>query len=127
MTVTPDVGYIDDENENNPDAPKRKFSIGRSGVKLIATSSVRFVISSAITTLVPVETKREKRKIFVASMVLSGMLNEQVKPYVDREIDEAIDFCREVYKYAQKMQEQQEQKDSETDAFVDVVHNAPDL
>lgn len=100
-----------DENET----PKRKFSIGRSGVKLIATSSVRFVVSSAITTLVPVETKKEKRKVFVASMVLSGMLNEQVKPYVDREIDEAIDFCREVYKYAQKMQEQQEQKTAETD------------
>jgi len=108
MTEIREDEIVDAEIVNGNDTKSlKKFNPGRSGLKLIATSSVRFVVSSAITTLVPVETKKEKRKVFVASMVLSGMLNEQVKPYVDREIDEAIDFCKGVVEHINKMQQAQ--------------------
>lgn len=103
-----DAVLVDEEDENSP---AKKIRITRSGIKFIATSSVRFVVSSAITTLVPVETKKEKRKVFVASMVLSGMINERVKPYIDNEIDEALDFCHEVLNYAKKLQEKQTDSD----------------
>lgn len=114
------IESADDQKES----PMQKFSISRSAIKFVATSSVRFVVSSAITTLVPVESKKEKRKVFVASMVLSGMINEHVKPYVDTEIDDALDFYREVVKYAKTLQAKQ---DKETDDFLDTVRNAPDL
>lgn len=101
MTEIVDGEIVDGTTNENP---LSTFNPTRSAIKLIATSSVRFVVSSAITTLVPVETKKEKRKVFIASMVLSGMINEKVKPYVDAELDDAINFCRDVMSYVEKLQ-----------------------
>ena len=43
---------------------------------------------------------------------MSGVINEKVKPYVDRELDDAIEFTRDVYNYTKKLTA--EQKAAET-------------
>lgn len=105
-----DAELVDDPT-NETEIAKYAGSIPRMGIKLLATTSVRFVVSSAIATLVPVETKKEKRKVFIASMVISGAINEHVKSYVDTEIDEAINFCHEVIKHVTKIQTESDNTD----------------
>lgn len=98
-----------DNTDNN--LPINKISVTRGCVKFLATNAVRFVVSSAITTLVPVDSRKDKRKVWIASMVISGVINEQVKPYVDNEINEALEFCREVVKYTKKLQDETSKSD----------------
>ena len=115
MTEILEGEIVDGVADDSSTESLKKINPARSAIKFVATSSVRFVVSSAITTLVPVETKKEKRKVFIASMVLSGMINEKVKPYVDTEIDDAIEMVREVVKQVKKLDEKRKAEAAEAD------------
>lgn len=89
------ITSISDTDDTVIDVEKLTITKGglfRGGIKFLATSSVRFVISSAVATLVPVENAKDKRKAFIGTYVISGMINEKVKDYIDGEIDDKLEY-----------------------------------
>lgn len=67
-------------------------SIGR----FVVGSSVRFVVASSISALVPVENRKDRAKVYIASYAISGMIGDKAKDYIEEEIGQKIEFCRGV-------------------------------
>lgn len=91
-----------------PEQTKSRFKIKitpRGVAKFVVASSIRFVVTSTLTALVPVDSKTEKVKLAVGSFVLSELLAEAAKNYIDGEIDdltEVMDTAMNQLKTAQQ-------------------------
>lgn len=55
--------------------------------KFIVGGSIRFVVSSSITTLVPTETRVEKAKVFVGSNMIASVIAHKACERVDEFFD----------------------------------------
>lgn len=64
----------------------------RKVAKFVVGHSVRFVVSSAITSLVPADTKVDKTRLFIGSYALCGVISEKTTEWFDKEIDEYIEI-----------------------------------
>lgn len=60
--------------------------------KFVVGGSIRFVVASSITTLVPTETRVEKAKVFIGSNMIAGVIvakaNERIDAFFDRTNEE---------------------------------------
>lgn len=74
---------------------KKSFS-PKSVARFVVGNSVKFAVTSSLMTLVPTETKTEKVKLLIASYALSGLVAEKAKSYITDDIDEKIEFLRDV-------------------------------
>lgn len=72
-----------------------QFFKPRNIAKFVVASSVRFIVSSAISTLVPAETKVQKTKVFVGSWIITGIVAEKAASYFDKELDEFLDVAKD--------------------------------
>lgn len=71
--------------------------------RLVVGSSVKFVVTSTIASLVPVESKKDKIKVLVGGYVISGVVAEQAKRYISEDLDEKVEFCKGVYKQYKRL------------------------
>lgn len=92
--------------EETPVESAKKRSL-KGVARLVVGSSVKFVVTSTIASLVPTETRKDKIKVLVGGYVISGVVAEQAKRYISDDIDEKLEFCREVYDYVKKLTAEQ--------------------
>lgn len=101
-TIFPD----EEEPTENNHAGVKKFA------KLVVSSSVKFVVTSTIVSLVPTETRLQKGKLLVGSYVLSGILADKAKDYISDDLDKKFQYAREVLVYAKKLSAKQDETDT---------------
>lgn len=71
------------------DTAEEKPLIARKVGRFVVRSSVRFVVSSAVATLVPTpETKRDKVRLFIGTYAISGMVAKHAQDFIDTKFDE---------------------------------------
>lgn len=70
----------------------------RKITRFVVGHSVRFVISSAVSSLVPKdeESSRHKAEIFVGTYVLAGMVSDKAEEWTDKQIDELVGSWKEL-------------------------------
>lgn len=95
------------EPENDIIETKPRF--GRHTItKAVVGHSVRFVVVSTLATVVPVESRKDKLRLAIAGYALSGIVSDKAKEYVCNELDEKIEFVREVMAELNKSQDSPE-------------------
>lgn len=85
----------------------KKHITPRGAAKFVVASSVRFVIVSTVTTLVPAESKTDKVRLIVGSYVIASMVADKAKSYISDEIDEFLEL-KDEFKKAEAELEQTE-------------------
>lgn len=103
MSETENDTQTEVENDDDSTDLKELFSI-KGVTRAVVGHSVRFTIVSAITALVPVETRKDRLRVAVASYALSGLVSEKAQDYVCQEIDEKVAFYRKVRDEVRKLQ-----------------------
>lgn len=93
------------EQETSSEAASKIASaISPFGIARFAVgASVKFLVTSAIVSLVPAETRVQKAKVAIGGYALSGVLADRAKQFITDDIEEKYQFCREVYAYSQKI------------------------
>lgn len=71
------------------------------GVKVIASTSVKLIVGTAIAQMVPTETKAQKAKVVVGTYVLSGIVTDAAKSWAVDELDSKIKLVALVKKLVQ--------------------------
>lgn len=84
------------------DEIKKSFGL-KGAARWFAGSSVKFIVTTTIVSLVPAETKIQKAKILVGSYVISGLIADKAKDYIEEDLTEKIEFCSSVLAYAKKL------------------------
>lgn len=84
------------------EAAKKAFT-PKGFARLVVGSSVKFVVTSTIASIVPVESKKDKIKVLVGGYVISGLVAEQAKRYISDDLDEKFEFCKDVYEHVKKL------------------------
>lgn len=80
------------------ESAKKSFTL-KGVARVVVGSSVKFVVTSTIASLVPVESKKDKIKVLVGGYVISGLVAEQAKRYISDDLDEKFEFCKDVYEH----------------------------
>lgn len=88
--------------EDIVETAKKTFTV-KGIARLVVGSSVKFVVTSTIASLVPVESRKDKVKVLVGGYVISGVIAEHAKRYISDDIDEKFEFCRDVYDKAKEL------------------------
>jgi hypothetical protein len=71
----------------------------------VASTSVKMVVATAISTYVPTETKTQKAKVAVGTYVLSGIVASRAKQFAHDEIDDLIESFEAVKNFVNKTPE----------------------
>lgn len=90
------------DSDDNVIVLAKKAITPKGLARLFVGSSVKFIVTSTIASLVPAESKLEKAKVLVGAYVISGVISEKAKDYITNDLDEKFEFCREVYAELQK-------------------------
>lgn len=64
--------------------------------KIVVGTSVKMVIATAITSYIPTESKTDKVKVFVGTMVLSHMVADATKTWTDTKMDALAESYHDV-------------------------------
>lgn len=70
--------------------------LAKAATRFVVKRSVATCIATAITAVVPVETKREKAQVFIGSYVLGEMAAEHAGAYANQEFEKAVDLVRKL-------------------------------
>lgn len=123
-TETFDIGEIFPESEPTPiDEAKRILentekevvvtTVIESLAKAVVGHSIRFAVSGALATVVPVDSRKDKIRLAVASYAISGLVADKAKERVSEKIDEKIDFAKKVFSRVQEMGQAKPDADSQ--------------
>lgn len=100
--MTESENVAEETQKNIMDSIRSAITV-KGAARFVVGSSIRFVVSGAIASVVPVESRKDKVRVAVASYALSGLITEQAKDYVCNEIDDKIEFCRGVRDHLRTM------------------------
>lgn len=95
---------INNEAEIGSDEPTEKASGAKMVARFVVGSSVKFVVASTITSLVPTDNRKDRIKVAIGSYVISCVVADKAKAYVCDEIDETIDFYKKVLEQVKKIE-----------------------
>lgn len=95
------------ENESTPIDEAKKLledtdssTIASAATKTVAKAlvghSIRFAVSGALAAVVPVENRRDKIRLAVASYAISGIITERAQKNVSKSIEEKFEYYRKV-------------------------------
>lgn len=66
----------------------KEFISTKKIVRLVVGVSVRFVIATAITQLVPADSRTQKVKLIIGSYVIASIVADKAQDYIDGEYDD---------------------------------------
>ncbi len=100
-----------------PETPTPKFKLTKmvaahGVVRLVASTSVKLVIGTAIAQFVPTETKVQKAKVVVGTYIISGMVQDAAKTYVSNELNDLVEMASVI---KAKLKERETKTDPDTD------------
>lgn len=99
--IFPEIKPVEETTENVVENLKKSFTV-KGVARMVVGSSVKFVVTSTIASLVPVDSKKDKIKVLVGGYVISGVISEQAKRYINEDLDAKFEFCRDVYNEVKK-------------------------
>ena len=65
-------------------------------VRFVVGASVRFVIATAITQLVPADSRTQKVKLIIGSYVIASIVGDKAQDYIDGEYDELSEIISDL-------------------------------
>lgn len=87
---------IENDEPTQDDESASKTDMAKSVAKAIVSHSVRFAVAGALSSFVPVESRKDKVRLAIASYAISGVVSEKAKEYISDSIDEKIEFVVKV-------------------------------
>lgn len=92
---------------------KPKLSTVKTATRLVARQSVAFCIAATVTSVVPVETKTDKVKVFIGANVIAQLVASRASDFVAGEFDSFVEAFRDAKALIQKTKESEETTQAE--------------
>lgn len=73
-----------------------KLNFAKTGVKLVVGKSVNFVVATAITRYIPVESKTEQVQLFIGSYAIAGVVSTLATDYVGGKVDDIVESVTKI-------------------------------